>query len=353
MGKMDIVEWRLLGLAAYTSLADLSDAMKPHSFDGLISKYDPPDTLLNLNLALKAGTPVSLTARHLIVTQVVDGTLIRPPVFEALITGGAHVGRKVYVLADQIHRIIKISDSDLKPGLQGPNQRDIASAASRAANRLRCAMILEEDNKQYVIKEYQEISFIDMLAPRESKLAKAKLAALGITLPKLEVPPALAEFEPTINVARSDGRTEITHDTEKSIRPVTDEPKVADLGGAAPTRPRVGDGAPAHQRDKPTIRILDSNWDLTPSGNFINVSCMIRNMSQDNLKNLIATVIYKDQDGKLVRSDDETVGNLGPGETTTFKTMDAADNRIQFYSIQFAAYVNGELMQLRTLKPND
>jgi hypothetical protein len=80
---------------------------------------------------------------------------------------------------------------------------------------------------------------------------------------------------------------------------------------------------------------------------------MIRNTSQDDLKALIATVVYKDQNGKLVRSDDTVVGNLGAGETTTFKTMDAADNRIHFYSIQFAAYVNGENMQLKTLKPNE
>ena len=295
-GKLEIIEWRLGPSAVYTSFNALSEAMKPAAYDGLIDTYDPSPPISMLQL--RAGVPVTLTARYNVITRAHDETLLKMPAFEALVSAigeSKESSTAVFTntpLVSETAHLIRNSDHPLVT-IKVPFSSIYELVTQNAS-----IDILIDGQKMITLTPYDH-TYIEKFIARIVEI-------------------------------------------RNSVTPASDEQDIALLGGAPPAVPRAISNPPEPQREMPTISILDSSWDLTPSRNYINVSCMIRNLSHVKLKSLTATIIYKDRNGKLVRSDDTLVGNLGPGETTTFKTMDAADDRIHYYSIQFNADVDGE-----------
>lgn len=110
-----------------------------------------------------------------------------------------------------------------------------------------------------------------------------------------------------------------------------EKPAVVDLTKESP----IEDGD--RDQDKPRVQILDSAWKLSRSGNFIEVSCTVRNRSSSTLSGLTANLIYKDANGGLISSKDWFIGDVGVDEEKTFTASHASDPRINSYRIEFEA----------------
>jgi hypothetical protein len=232
------------------------------------------------------------------------------------------------VIAYKLHRVIPVREQD--------EARAASAVGGHITELLRGTLFLEQDNRQYAIEQYKEIADYDLLTPTESKLAKARLTALGIrdhrTGRQKELDRLVVEEEVILK------KPAPRHEPE----PERDEPE------PKPAAPPLAPG-----KEKPTIRILDSSWKLSATGNYVDVSCTIRNVSKTDLKGLTATIIYRDQNDRLIKSDDRHVENLDAGETTTFTASHQSDPRMHHYNVQFKARVGFEIIQLKTLKPND
>jgi hypothetical protein len=313
-----VYEWRLNHAYVQTSLEDLIKINLPPSYDQLFSNKEVPTLRL-----IAAGTPAKLLTRQTIAASWYN-TTVTMPAFEVLVTNGPHTGKHLYVTADQLHRVIPVREQD--------EARAASAVGGGITGLLRGALFLEQDNRQYAIEQYKEIAGDDLLAPTESKLAKARLTALGI------------------RDHRTGRQKELDRLAEILKKPAPwHEPETE--GGEPEPKPAAPPLAPV--KGKPTIRILDSSWKLSATGNYLEVRCTIRNVSKTDLKGLTAAIIYRDENDRLIKSDDWHVENLDAGETTTFTASHESDPRMHHYNMQFKARVGFEIIQLRTLKPND
>jgi hypothetical protein len=165
-------ECRLLGIWAFTSLEAVTRTFKPAEFEGIFGTDEP--VAPNATVALMAGTAATLAARHAVkaVTGTDDHSPILVPVFEATITSGPHAGRTVYISAEHIHKLMPAAE---RRGLGGGD-----CLSGSAALRLRFAFLLEQDNREFAIKEYTQICAFEDLLGLMAEALRARMAALGL-----------------------------------------------------------------------------------------------------------------------------------------------------------------------------
>jgi hypothetical protein len=88
-------------------------------------------------------------------------------------------------------------------------------------------------------------------------------------------------------------------------------------------------------QEKPQVQILDSAWKRSRSGNFVEVSCTVKNLSRFALSGLTANIIYKDENGRLINSKEWFIGDVAAGEENTFTAAHPSDPRMKSYVIEF------------------
>jgi hypothetical protein len=316
LAKIPVYEWRLNHADVEPSLEQLIKSWRPPNYDQLFCNKEIWTVTL-----IEAGTPAKLLTRQTIAASW-NNTTVTMPALEILVTKGPHTGKRLYVTAVQLHRVIPVLERD--------DARAASAVGGHITELLRGALFLEQDNPQYAIEQYKEIAGYGLLAPTESKVAKVRLTALGIRDHRTGRQKELDKLAEILK------KPALRHEPE----PEGDEPE---------PKPAAPPLAPV--KEKPTIRILDSSW--KSAGNYVDVSCTIRNVSKTDLKGLTATVIYRDENDRLIKSDNWAVENLDAGETTTFTAFHQSDPRMHHYGVQFKAWVGFEIVQIRTLKPNE
>jgi hypothetical protein len=327
--RAKVYEWRLNHADTQPSLEEAIKRWRPPTYDQLFCNKELPAEHL-----VAAGTPAKLLTRHTIAADW-DNTTVAMPAFEVLVTKGPHTGKHLYMTADRLHRVIPVREQD--------EARAASAMGGGFTEMLRGALLLEQDNRQYAIEQYKEIASFP-LARTESKLAKARLTALGIRDHRTD---RQKEWDRAMETLK---KKELDRQAENLKKPAPrHEPEPE--GDEPEPKPAAPPLAPV--KEKPTIRILDGSWKLSASGNYMEVSCTIRNVSKTDVKGLTATIIYRDENDRLIKSDDWHVENLDAGETTTFTASHQSDPRMHHYNVQFKARVGFEIIQLRTLKPND
>jgi hypothetical protein len=93
---------------------------------------------------------------------------------------------------------------------------------------------------------------------------------------------------------------------------------------------------------RPTAKLLveDSSWERKLD--FVQVHCRVRNMTDQPIERITATVTYQDAAGKMVSTGVAIVGTLQPGEAKTFSTLDQHNPRMQQYVFEFEGRLDGE-----------
>jgi hypothetical protein len=114
---------------------------------------------------------------------------------------------------------------------------------------------------------------------------------------------------------------------------------------------------PAKPNSKPEeilrIRIVESAWHLSETGNYLVVTTTIRNESTVAVRFSEIKVLFKDQNNALLKSESYTTGVLKAGESTTFELSTRSDARIHHYNMEAEAIVDDSFTrrQVRVLKP--
>jgi hypothetical protein len=88
---------------------------------------------------------------------------------------------------------------------------------------------------------------------------------------------------------------------------------------------------------RPTANLLieDSSWNQSASGSYVQVHCRVRNLTNEPIEGIRATIVFQDASGKMVYSSFTFVGTLRPGEAKTFSSMDKYDSRMYQYNFEF------------------
>ena len=79
------------------------------------------------------------------------------------------------------------------------------------------------------------------------------------------------------------------------------------------------------------------------TGEYVQVHCRVRNLTNEPIEHIRATIVFQDASGKMVYSGNAIVGTLQPGEAKTFSSFDKHDPRMQRYVFEFETLANGGL----------
>ena len=111
--------------------------------------------------------------------------------------------------------------------------------------------------------------------------------------------------------------------------------------GAAPT---PAAGAPARvQRDQ--LALVSSKGYESEYGGYHIIEGMVKNISDEPLKNVTAVGIWLDKDGEFIKSDDALIdyNPILPGQTSPFKTMSTGNPAMAKFRIEFKTLFGGTL----------
>jgi hypothetical protein len=129
--------------------------------------------------------------------------------------------------------------------------------------------------------------------------------------------------------------------------PDAPEPEFGGFGGATFDPGKLNFGEEGEKSKpapppRPTAKLLieDSSWERKLD--FVQVHCRVRNMTDQAIERVTATVTYQDAAGKMVSTGVAIVGTLQPGEAKTFSTLDPHNPRMQGYVFEFEGRVDGE-----------
>jgi hypothetical protein len=83
----------------------------------------------------------------------------------------------------------------------------------------------------------------------------------------------------------------------------------------------------------PALLVLDSASE--DELGMVKVHCRIKNISQVPLESVFAKVVFQDRNGKILTTGNAIVGDLEPGETSTFTTLNKYNAAMHNFVFEF------------------